>query len=1594
MLIDNLIFYTDNEINSLFGDTTVDRTNFIDTYNGLDQNSQIIIDLKILNKEILKLPPASIQGLLDSLTDVLVNTLDDVETLAYINSLNDTDLNTFQVALSNLIDSKSITNEDIMNYINAMNENELFLFLVEFTNSSFNTSDSPNIPDIVKNYLSNASQEDTNTFIGEINSLLNNTISKIEQEAIAPQQKNNDEIIVKTLTHSLMNGEIIPFNSKRLDGLSLPEIKGIIADSMQKVKIKTSDNINIFNANFVELPKDVFSIISVYAVSAAKGDHTILFDWEVVLQNNIEVLQLDPNSATLIGKQIKIVYVPHKDGAFNTCNKVDAYAKLTGVQCIDSTKTNFVTPISFNFSASTRVVKPVSSAVKFDINTNFEKQNAKIVKSINHTKIDFNTITKEVKGIPTTLKNSTSALNFSYITKLTKVIKTNGNDVNIPFELTKLITNASNRTIYVKEVNSISFDANTVYNFKNISKITKTIDSKKTIAFNLLSNVDHKRINRILQNSDPINISFNIDNLIEYSLKSYPVVSQKPEPTNFINYDFNSLMGIEYNPSFIIKSNKSNANNIDYFNKNSDNTGNAVRFYGFSYNVTRLVRIKNPTIENNITFDTTNINLFNFNKHRIIKVAQPNSISGTIFDTMFSLIDKSQTRIIKTIKANNTSLFIPLIALGESNSKIVKTVASSRVTLPITYFNKSKVYYAEQGDGSKLEYLSQTGGIMFKTVDTSCDTGVILPGPEVNVMDLIAKNAGFVLDKEIILRENQTLITNVKYTRGFIQVYLQGRLLSQNDYYAEDCNSIELYVPAHENNVLRVLSYRTFELANTYSKAEIDAMFIIASARTGFPILIAEKEEVIENGTVVITIDNYNENIIYNMTSTDGILNRVYDKIYFTAPIIDADASSLPYIYSSVRVTAKSNDGFESLPAAINIKVNNYNFAENSELIEIGDSILNKKERLLFSEIKADAGTYPIASIPQVVNTVNDTEFITLKANSADDYTMSPVFLNDNLWKSVKATSEHSPQEIRMLDKYISKEGRYFQSDRNVLILEIPEQFQYNILLSQKIDEYSNNRVVKISINDSDKVFREDNIVVLNIKSYNFNFDTVKVFKDNFRLYIDSDIPVLLNPYKQLKVVGSTYDPNSTINTNDIILDEESSKYLINSSTSISIRNFYKNLTSFDVEDFEVLFNDDYTETSYTEHSLYARWDFASCRNNEFIYMIGGNNQDGDILLNIQRYDIINNKFDIISNNMPFSLSKFEAVYRNNEIYVVGGVDNITGKLNKHILKFNLKDKIWYIIYANLPGFVGHKIVEYSKHIYIIGGIIYNVDRTERYNSIIDYNILTNSFKFITSTNSATTHSDDFALVDHSVSIINDEIYVIGGVNKITGNYSDKFYKYTINGNAFVEYTDLMTSGDADIKALTKKMKNVSVTNANNKLYFNSGTHFNNTTKVNDMIFVFDTLLRKWTNLTVEKNIVTSNDSSFKIPSNSLFIYDNSLYALFGIKMDGTVSTNVNKLKLSSTNLKIRLNNFRLDNTLLNELLLNGIGVSIEGVEQQPTIMSYDKNINIIYSTYEVKELNFDQVAWAAKIIENNSSILNSTVDLYNVNLNLFEEAL
>ena len=97
MLIDNLIFYPDVEISAIFSDSSVDRTNFIDTYNSLNIDDQIAIDLKILNKEILKLPSATTQSVLDEVTTSLLDNLDDTDLLAYINSLPDTDLNNFLI---------------------------------------------------------------------------------------------------------------------------------------------------------------------------------------------------------------------------------------------------------------------------------------------------------------------------------------------------------------------------------------------------------------------------------------------------------------------------------------------------------------------------------------------------------------------------------------------------------------------------------------------------------------------------------------------------------------------------------------------------------------------------------------------------------------------------------------------------------------------------------------------------------------------------------------------------------------------------------------------------------------------------------------------------------------------------------------------------------------------------------------------------------------------------------------------------------------------------------------------------------------------------------------------------------------------------------------------------------------------------------------------------------------------------------------------------------------------------------------------------------------------------------------------------------
>jgi hypothetical protein len=71
------------------------------------------------------------------------------------------------------------------------------------------------------------------------------------------------------------------------------------------------------------------------------------------------------------------------------------------------------------------------------------------------------------------------------------------------------------------------------------------------------------------------------------------------------------------------------------------------------------------------------------------------------------------------------------------------------------------------------------------------------------------------------------------YTSGAVQVYLNGALLTPgNDYTASDGSSIVLESPASSDDILVVVAVGTFEVANTYTQAQVNDL-IAANAGGG-----------------------------------------------------------------------------------------------------------------------------------------------------------------------------------------------------------------------------------------------------------------------------------------------------------------------------------------------------------------------------------------------------------------------------------------------------------------------------------------------------------------------------------------------------------------------------------------------------------------------------------------------------------------------------------------------------------------------------------------------------------------------------------------
>lgn len=81
---------------------------------------------------------------------------------------------------------------------------------------------------------------------------------------------------------------------------------------------------------------------------------------------------------------------------------------------------------------------------------------------------------------------------------------------------------------------------------------------------------------------------------------------------------------------------------------------------------------------------------------------------------------------------------------------------------------------------------------------------------------------------------SQTTFTLTQgYTVGDIDVYLNGvKLIDGEDYNAINGTTVVLLVGASLNDTLSVISYNQFNVANTFTKSECDARYMVSSGTT------------------------------------------------------------------------------------------------------------------------------------------------------------------------------------------------------------------------------------------------------------------------------------------------------------------------------------------------------------------------------------------------------------------------------------------------------------------------------------------------------------------------------------------------------------------------------------------------------------------------------------------------------------------------------------------------------------------------------------------------------------------------------------------
>lgn len=109
---------------------------------------------------------------------------------------------------------------------------------------------------------------------------------------------------------------------------------------------------------------------------------------------------------------------------------------------------------------------------------------------------------------------------------------------------------------------------------------------------------------------------------------------------------------------------------------------------------------------------------------------------------------------------------------------------------------------------------------------------------------------GVVFDYEYTATGGQTVFNGV-YDTGAVYVYVNGILLADSDYTADTGTTVVMSVGLNAGDIVKIISLATFEVADAYTKAEVD--YIVTTTATAATIsdLLALDETIVKSALVV-----------------------------------------------------------------------------------------------------------------------------------------------------------------------------------------------------------------------------------------------------------------------------------------------------------------------------------------------------------------------------------------------------------------------------------------------------------------------------------------------------------------------------------------------------------------------------------------------------------------------------------------------------------------------------------------------------------------------------------------------------------------------